>query len=89
MCGTYRHIGDGASALRVVEAVGAVWWRVVCEPAVHSCGLVVRDGKDVAKASARVNDCFAGFFGLCASGEGFGDVCVVFDLEVGLENDRK
>jgi hypothetical protein len=51
--------------------------------------LVVRDGKDVAKASARVNDCFAGFFGLCASGEGFGDVCVVFDLEAGLENDRK
>jgi hypothetical protein len=70
-----------ASALRVVEAVGAVWWRVFCEPVVHGCGLVVGEREDVAEASAGVDDCFARLFGLGAGGEGLGDVCVVFDLE--------
>jgi hypothetical protein len=75
----------GASALRVVESVGAVWWRVVFEPVVHGCGLVVGEREDVAEASARVDDCFTRLFGLGAGGEGFGDVCVVFDLERRLE----
>jgi hypothetical protein len=81
-----------ASALRVVEAVGAIWWRVLCEPVVHGCGLVVREREDVAEAAAGVDDCFARLFGLRAGGEGLGDVCVVFDLERRLEmveNDTK
>jgi hypothetical protein len=75
----------GASALRVVEALGAVWWWVVCEPGVYGCGLVVREREDVAEASAGVDDCFARLFGLRAGGESLGDVCVVFDLERTLE----
>lgn len=75
----------GASALRVVEALGAIWWRVICEPVVHGCGLIVREREDVAKASAGVDNCFARLFGLRAGGQGLGDVCVVFDLERRLE----
>ena len=86
---SYRQVRDGASALRVVEPVGAIWWRVVCEPVVHGCGLVVGEREDVAEASAGVNDCFARFFGLRAGGEGFGDVCVVFDLEEQVRKGRR
>jgi hypothetical protein len=74
-----------ACALRVVETVGAIWWRVLCEPVVHGCGLVVRNWEDVAEASTGVDNCFARLFGLRAGGEGLGDVCVVFDLEQRLE----
>lgn len=78
---TYREIRERTCLLRIVEAISAVWWRVFCKPVVHSCGLVVGNGEDVAEASTGVDDCFACFFGLRAGGEGFGDVGVVLDLE--------
>lgn len=68
-------IGVATSLLCVVEAISAVWWRVVLEPRFDSRSLVARKVKDVAETTTRIDNGLTGFLRLSASGKSSNDVC--------------
>lgn len=80
VCSIRRDIRNTTSHLRVIEAIGTIWGRVIGKPMLDSGCLVTRQGEHVAESATTVDHSLTGFFGLSTRDKIFDDIGVVLNL---------